>query len=107
MKSYGATLAIAYAPISARALMPGDPAIPAAERELARFSKDHPEVKFLFPLIERWGPEKFGAANHVSREYTFLSSMRLGQAIGRLVAARPTASGPTSQATSTPERRRK
>ena len=87
VKSYGAILAIGYAPISRRAVMAADPEIPATEQALARFSKDHPEVKFLLPLIERWGPEKFGTANHVSREYTFLSSMRLGQAIGRLVTA--------------------
>lgn len=86
VKSYGATLAVAFAPISARAVEPGDPMIAPAEAAMARFSKDHPDVKFLFPLITRWSPEKFGTANHVSREYTFMSSMRLGQALGRLVS---------------------
>jgi len=86
VRGYGATLAVAFAPISARAVVPHDPMIPQAEAALARFSHDHPEVKFLFPLITRWGPEKFGTANHVSREYTFMSSMRLGQALGRLVS---------------------
>ena len=42
-------------------------------------------MKFLFPLITRWGSEKFGMFNHISREYTFLSSERLGKALGRLV----------------------
>jgi hypothetical protein len=52
---------------------------------MARFSRDHPEVKFLFPLITKWSPEKFGTANHISREYTFLSSMRMGKALERLI----------------------
>lgn len=85
VKSYGATLAVAFAPVSARAFSPADPHIPLAEQAMQRFSADHPEVKFLFPLISRWSPEKFGTANHISREYTFLSSMRLGQALDRLV----------------------
>jgi hypothetical protein len=85
VKSYGARLAIAFAPISERAIAPNDRNIAAAEAAMARFSRDHPEVKFLFPLISRWYPEKFGQPNHVSREYTFLSSMRLGRALSRLV----------------------
>ena len=83
--SYNAQLVIAFAPISARAVFPGDPNIPVAERALARFQREHPTVKFLFPLITRWGIEKFGMYNHISREYTFLSSERLGKALGRLV----------------------
>lgn len=85
VKSYGAHLAIAFAPISERAIFPDDPRIADAEVAMATFSREHPDVKFLFPLVSRWHPEKFGRPNHVAREYTFLSSMRLGQAIGRLV----------------------
>jgi hypothetical protein len=86
VKRYGAHLAIAFAPVSERAIFPGETHIAEAEAAMARFSKDNPDVKFLFPLISTWAPEKFGTANHVSREYTFLSSMRLGKALHRLIA---------------------
>jgi hypothetical protein len=85
VQSYGAQLVVAFAPISARAVVPGDPNVPGADQALARFQREHPYVKFLFPLITRWGIEKFGMYNHISREYTFLSSERLGKALGRLV----------------------
>jgi hypothetical protein len=85
VKSYGAHLAIAFAPVSERAISPKETHIAEAEAAMARFSRDNPDVKFLFPYISTWAPEKFGTANHISREYTFLSSMRLGKAIGRLV----------------------
>jgi hypothetical protein len=86
VKSYGAHLAIAFAPVSERAIYPNETHIAEAEAAMARFSRDNPDVKFLFPLISTWTPEKFGTANHVSREYTFMSSMRLGKALGRLVS---------------------
>jgi hypothetical protein len=86
VKSYGAHLAIAFAPVSERAIFPNETHIAESEAAMAKFSKDHPDVKFLFPLISRWHPEKFGTANHVSREYTFLSSMRMGKALARLAA---------------------
>jgi hypothetical protein len=85
VNSYGAQLVVAFAPISARAVVPGDPNVPIADEALARFQHRRPEVKFLFPLITRWGVEKFGMYNHISREYTFLSSERVGKALGRLV----------------------
>jgi hypothetical protein len=85
VRGYGAQLVIAFAPLSVRTVVPEDPNIPIAERALDRFQREHPDVKFLFPLITRWGTEKFGMNNHISREYTFLSSERLGKALGRLV----------------------
>jgi hypothetical protein len=85
VRSYGARLVIAFGPISRRGLVPGDPNTPVADRALARFQREHPEVKFLFPLITRWGEEKFGMYNHISREYTFLSSERLGKALAILL----------------------
>ena len=85
VRSYGAQLVVAFAPVQDRGLAPGDPNIPIAERALVRFQSEHPDVKFLFPLITRWGGEKFGMFNHISREYTFLSSERLGKALRRLV----------------------
>jgi len=85
VRSYGAQLVIAFGPISRRGLKPGDPNAPAADTALARFQREHPEVKFLFPLITRWGEEKFGMYNHISREYTFLSSERLGRALASLL----------------------
>ncbi len=85
VRSYGARLVVAFGPISRRGLVPGDPNAPIADRALARFQREHPEVKFLFPLTTRWGAEKFGMYNHVSREYTFLSSERLGKALASLL----------------------
>ena len=85
VRTYGAQLVVAFAPVQSRGLVPADPNIPIAERALARFQAEHPDVKFLFPLITRWGSEKFGMYNHISREYTFLSSERLGKALDRLV----------------------
>jgi hypothetical protein len=86
VRGYGAHLVIAYAPVGARAVEHGDTNVLAADQALARFQREHPDVKFFFPLITRWGSEKFGMLNHVSREYTFLSSERLGLAVGRLFA---------------------
>jgi len=86
VRSYGAQLVVAFAPVAARGLAPGDPNISIADQALARFQREHPDVKFLFPLVTRWGSEKFGMFNHISREYTFLSSERLGKALGRLVS---------------------
>jgi hypothetical protein len=83
--SYGAQLIVAFAPIGRRIIREGDPNVAVADQALERFQHSHPDVKFLFPLLTEWGNEKFGQYNHVSREYTFLSSERLGRALGRLV----------------------
>jgi len=85
VKSYGAHLAIAFAPISERVISPNETHISETEAAMARFSHDNSDVKFLFPAISRWHPEKFSRINHVSREYTFLSSARLGKALDRLI----------------------
>ena len=85
VRSYGARLVVAFGPISRRGVKPGDRNATAADAALARFQREHPEVKFLFPLITRWGEEKFGMYNHVSREYAFLSSERLGAALASLL----------------------
>jgi hypothetical protein len=85
VRSYGAKLVIAFGPISRRGLVPGDPNVPVADAALARFQREHPEVKFLFPLITRWGEEKFGMSNHISREYTFLGSERVGKGLAALL----------------------
>jgi len=85
VRRYGAQLVIAFAPIAQRVLTPDDPNVAANDRALARFQGEHPDVKFLFPLLTPWGSEKFGMFNHISREYTFLSSERLGRALNKLV----------------------
>lgn len=85
VRHYGAQLVVAFAPISQRAIVPGDANIVIAENALGRFQREHPDVKFLFPLITQWGIEKFGMYNHISREYTFLSSERLGRALRGLL----------------------
>jgi hypothetical protein len=85
VRSYGAQLVIAFGPLPRHTAQPSDPNHAAAEQALERFQREHPDVKFLFPLMTEWGAEKFGWFNHVSREYTFLSSERLGKALARLL----------------------
>jgi hypothetical protein len=85
VRSYGARLVIAFAPLPTESIIPKDPNFPAADGALARFQRERPDVKFLFPLLMFWGPEKFGYFNHVSREYTFLPSERLAEGLGRLI----------------------
>jgi hypothetical protein len=85
VRSYGAQLVVAFGPIASRGDFPNDPYSIADDRALARFQREHPDVKFLFPLITAWGGEKFGMFNHISREYTFLSSERLGRGLAQLI----------------------
>ena len=85
VRSYGAKLVIAFAPMPARFLNPNDHNVVVADHALARFQQAHPDVKFLFPLLTPWGSDKFGMFNHISREYTFLSSERLGEGLARLI----------------------
>ncbi|HTC08069.1 MAG TPA: hypothetical protein VK726_04760 [Acetobacteraceae bacterium] len=42
VRSHGAKLVIAFAPISRRLIKPGDPNIPLADQALARFQREHP-----------------------------------------------------------------
>ena len=85
VRRYGAQLVIAFAPVADRVLCQNDPNVAIADHALERFQREHADVKFLFPLITRWGIEKFGMFNHISREYSFLSSERLGKALDRLI----------------------
>jgi hypothetical protein len=85
IQSYGAKMAIAFAPVPSRYLVPGDRNEIVADQALARFQQQHPDVKFLFPSLTYWAPEKFGMYNHISREYTFLSSRRLGEGLAELL----------------------
>jgi hypothetical protein len=57
-----------------------------AEKRLEEFQVLHPEVKILTPLVTPWGPEKFGNFNHVSREYVFESSERMGTLLAAAIA---------------------
>jgi hypothetical protein len=99
VRRYGARLVIAFAPIAQRVLTPNSPYVAANDSALARFQLEHPDVKFLFPLLTLWGPEKFGMFNHISREYTFLSSERLGRALNKLVHDPESIPAHTAQAT--------
>jgi hypothetical protein len=85
VRSHGARLIVAFAPIAGRALAESDPNVRIADRALERFQREHPDVKFLFPLVTRWGAEKFSSIFHISREYSFLASQRVGTALARLL----------------------
>jgi hypothetical protein len=86
VRSYGATLVVAFNPMPARTVVPGHPNSIARERDLERFQAENPDVVFLFPNVTTFGDEKFGYFNHISREYSFLTSRRLGVALGNLIA---------------------
>lgn len=83
VRSYGAQLIVFFSPAPEQAILPKDPSLAVAERELARFQARHPDVAMLTPLVTRFGNEKFGQFNHISREFTFLSSARLGVLLGK------------------------
>jgi hypothetical protein len=85
VRRYGAHLAIAFAPMPRHLKQALDPNYAVAVQAFERFQREHPDVKFLFPFLTEWGAEKFGAINHISREYTFLASERLGKALARLL----------------------
>jgi hypothetical protein len=81
VESYGAKLIIAFGPIPQRAVIPNEATRRRAQQELERFQTEHPNVVFLFPLITPFTNDKFGQFNHIAREYTFISSKRLGIAL--------------------------
>lgn len=85
VRSHGAKLVIAFTPFPIPGIRPNSAELKIVDQQLERFQREHPDVIFLFPLITNFGREKFGGFNHISREYTFLSSKRLGDALGRLV----------------------
>ena len=80
VRSYGATLVIVFLPMADTNVRPNQNA-DIAQIRLQEFSRANPDVRFLMPLIETFGAEKFGGYNHISREYTNLSSKRLGLAL--------------------------
>jgi hypothetical protein len=86
VRSYGATFVVAFNPVPTRTVVPGDVNATARDRNLQRFQEKHPEVVFLFPLVTTFGDEKYGEVNHISREYSFLTSRRLGMALGKMIA---------------------
>jgi hypothetical protein len=85
-RSYGATFVVAFNPVPARTVVPGEPNSIGREHNLQRFQQENPDVVFLFPNVTTFGDEKYGFLNHISREYSFLTSRRLGVALGNLIA---------------------
>jgi hypothetical protein len=86
VRSYGATLVVAFNPVPARIVVPDEPNSIAREHNLQRFQEENPDVVFLFPHVTTFGDEKYGYFNHISREYSFLTWRRLGMALGNLIA---------------------
>jgi hypothetical protein len=83
VERYGAKLIIAFGPLPQQAVLRNDSNMQNAEKELERFQIEHPNVVFMFPLITEFASEKFGQFNHIAREYTFISSKRIGMALER------------------------
>lgn len=88
VRRYGAELVVFFSPVPARAILQTDANLPVAEAALERFQNEHPDVAILTPLVTDFGGEKFGEWNHVSREYTFVSSARLGRSLEKLILDR-------------------
>jgi hypothetical protein len=86
VRSYGATFVVAFNPVPARTVIPGEPNSIARQRNLQRFQEENPDVVFLFPNVTTFSDEKYGTFNHISREYSFLTSRRLGMALGNMIA---------------------
>jgi hypothetical protein len=106
VRGYGATFVVAFNPVPTRMVVPGDQNAIARDRNLQRFQEEHPEVVFLFPLVTTFGDEKYGTFNHISREYSFLSSRRFGMALGNIIAnpgSVPKYSAQLSQSESPPD----
>jgi hypothetical protein len=85
VRGYGAKLIVVFAPVPAYSFKPADADELALRRALTRFQSSFPDIEFLTPLITTFSDEKFGMFNHISREYTFLSSARLGMALRALI----------------------
>lgn len=86
VKSYGAELVIVFAPISPRIVSPNDTATRAAlAKEFDRFERENPDVHILTPFLTEFGAEKFAQFNHIAREYSHLSSARLGGVLQELI----------------------
>lgn len=83
VESYGAKLIVAFAPVPEHLVAFDDLNRTTTEEAIARFQREHPGVVFLFPLVTTFTSDKFAQFNHVAREYAFLSSQRLGEALGR------------------------
>jgi hypothetical protein len=81
VEGYGAKLIIAFGPIPEGRILPNEPARDHAEQEFERFQKEFPSVVFLFPMITQFTTDKFAQFNHIAREYTFISSKRMGIAL--------------------------
>jgi hypothetical protein len=81
VESYGAKLIVAFGPIPEGRILPDEPARHRAEQEFERFQKEFPSVVFLFPMITQFTTDKFAQFNHIAREYTFISSKRMGVAL--------------------------
>src|SRR5262249_20714805 len=86
VRKHGAKLVVAFQAMPARAIKRDDQYRSVAEQAIARFQEDNVDVAFPFPLITPFGPEKWAMWNHISREYTFISSKRMGIALGHIIA---------------------
>jgi hypothetical protein len=85
VRSHGSKLVVVFAPVPTYAFKPADEHELALEQALSRFQREFPDILFPTPLVTSFSDEKFGMFNHISREYTFLSSSRLGDALRKLL----------------------
>lgn len=78
VEKYSAKLIVVFSPVPQQLLVRDDANAKIAEQAVASFQQHHPDVKFLFPFITTFSSDKFAQFNHAAREYSFLTSKRLG-----------------------------
>lgn len=86
VKSYGAELVVVFAPVSPRIVSAADKYRRVAiAKAMGRFKLETPDVHFLTPYLTRFSAEKFAQFNHIAREYSHISSARLGGLLQELI----------------------
>lgn len=82
---YHVRLFVMFNPMPWQAIV-NDENLITAEKELAEFQRQNPNVVFLTKqLAVPWNPDKFGQFNHISRDCVHESSGRMGRALEKAI----------------------
>jgi formylglycine-generating enzyme len=85
-KEKNVRLIISFNPIGWQHFNDRDEDVQRVFKELERVQIAFPDVWILNHPITIWEPVKFGMYNHIAREYSHLSSARLGKALSLLIS---------------------
>ena len=84
-RQYNVRLFVMFNPMPWQAIV-NDENLIIAEKELAEFQRQNPDVSFLTKqLAVPWNPDKFGQFNHISRDCVHESSGRMGRALEKAI----------------------